>query len=469
MDDPSASRSTAHATPRTLLADPDIRTFLMGRVVSEVGSRITREGLPVVAILAAGATSPDLGLLAMLSAVPGLLIGTSAGAFADRRTRKPILIAADLIRAGLLLTIPAAALLGRLTFLQIALVTVLTASGTVLFRVADRAYLPSLVGTPRLAPANTLLGVADGVGESLGPVLMGVLVQTLTSPLAIAVDAVSYLVSAVSLMRIRKPEAALVPSPLRYPSATQAALPPGGSKDPPARGSSAHRISSSWMPGLEGLRAISRHPVLGPLAAALATDALFGGFFEALYEIYVLHTLHLSPALLGLLVTGGGLGSLVGALLATRLSRRIPLGRLLLGSFLLSALISLLVPWAHGPWFEAASFLMGAQVGSDLLGTIFQIHTVTLEQSVTPAAYLGRVEGALATLTGGLGMLGAGIGGLLGHGIGLRDAFWISTAGDIFAALWLFAPRLRALRGHPDTPDAAHFGGAVHPGAAAPL
>lgn len=392
-----------------------------GRLVSEVGSRITREGLPVAAILAASASTEELGLLAALSMLPALLLGTAAGVVADGRRRRPLMIAADIVRSVLLATVPAAALFGRLTFTQIAVVTTLVSAVTVLFQVADRAYLPSLAGRERLAEANSVLSGADAVGESLGPVLMGVLVQALGVPAAILGDALSYVASAASLAAIRRPE----PAPGVAVEAGR------GADAPPAL--------------LDGLWAVARHPLLRPLAGLMATSSLFGGFFAALYEFYVLRTLHLTPAVLGLLITSGGVGSLIGAALTARATRRFGLGPTLLATFAVSAVATALVPAAPASFAPAFLCLFGAQFGGDLFATIFTIAAATLEQSVTPGDWLGRVEGALQTLAGGLGVIGALGAGILAAAAGPRDAFWLAAAGNALATGWLLSPRLRHL------------------------
>ncbi len=400
-----------------------------GRLVSEIGSRITREGLPVAAILAASATTTELGLLAALSMLPALVLGTSAGLMVDRRRRRPLMIAADVGRALCLVTIPVAAVLGRLGFAQIAIVTTLVSAITVLFQVADRAYLPSLAGRRHIAEANSVLAGADGVGESLGPVLMGVLVQALGVPAAILGDAISYVVSAISLVAIRRPEP----------------LPATGGPEPVNRPAPAL---------LDGLRAVGRHDVLRPLAGLIATTSLFGGFFAALYEFYVLRTLHLTPAALGLLITCGGVGSLVGAAACARVTRRFGLGPTLLATFSVSAVATALVPAAPASFAPAFACLFGAQFGGDLFATIFAIASATLEQSVTPSAWLGRVEGAIQTLGGGLGVIGALAAGLLGAAMGPRDAFWLAAAGNLAATAWLLSPRLRTVgREAADVPD----------------
>jgi len=401
-----------------LLRERDVATFVAGRVVTEIGSRITREGLPVAAILAASATASELGLLALVSTLPALVLGTTAGAVADRTRRRPLMIAADFVRTGLLLTVPLAAVAGRLTFAQVAAVTALVAAVTVFFQVADRAYLPSLVTLARVGEANSLLAAADGVGETIGPGLMGVLVQAFGVPLAIVGDALSYAVSGVSLLLIRR------------------------SEPPPAPASADGRPRAGL---LDGLRAVAAHPVLRPLAGLVATQSVFGGFFGALYELYALKTLHLSPFLLGLLITCGGLGSLVGSTLWLRLSVRAGLGRVLLVSFALSALANILVPAAPSTLFAAFAFLWGAQFFGDMFGTVFAIGTATVEQRVTPGSWLGRVEGALQTLGGGLGAAGAVAAGLIATAVGMRTAFWISAAGGMLAVAWLLTPRMRRL------------------------
>jgi predicted MFS family arabinose efflux permease len=300
-------------------------------------------------------------------------------------------------------------------------VTTLVSAVTVLFQVADRAYLPSLAGRDRLAEANTVVSGADAVGESLGPVLMGILVQTLGVPAAILGDALSYVVSAVSLAAIRHPE-------------------------PPPRSGEAGADGPQAAPSLlDGLRAVARHPLLRPLAGLLATSSLFGGFFAALYEFYVLKTLHLTPAVLGLLITCGGIGSLVGAAVTAYTTRRFGLGPTLLATFAVSAVATALVPAAPAAFAPAFLCLFGAQFGGDLFATIFTIAAATLEQTVTPGAWIGRVEGAMQTLSGGLGVAGALGAGILAAAIGPRDAFWLAAAGNFAATAWLLSPRLRQL------------------------
>jgi len=341
-----------------------------------------------------------------------------AGPIADRHRRRPLLVLSELVRALLLLSIPVAAFLHRLTFAQIAVVTAGVFSVGVFYNVADRAYLPFLVSRRRLQEGNRLVGAAEAVGESAGPLLMGTLIQLVGPPSAILFDAGARLLSALGAGSVKRIEAAPV----------KAAAPRSMGED-----------------AVRGIAVWRRHPVLRWLGLTLMADAVMGGFHGTLYELYALRVLHLSPFLLGLLVTGGGIGSLFGSLLVSRVTRSGGPGLTLFATFLVGALANLLIPLAHGPIVAAFLFLMGAQVFGDLFGTIFEINARILEQQLTPDTWLGRVEGALRTLVGGLGVVGAVTAGLIASWIGVRDAFFVSAVGGVLTSAVLLAPDLRLL------------------------
>ena len=401
--------------------DKNFRHFLWGRLVSEIGSRITREGLPLVAVLAVGAKSSSLGLLAALTMLPGLLLGTPVGNWVDRVRRRPVLIVANLLRAGLLLSIPIAALLHQLRFGGILAVSTLVSAVSVAFHVADRAYFPFLVTRSRLDEGNRILGSVEAMGETTGPAVMGVLIQLVGAPFALVFDALSNLVSAVSLGLIRKPE-------------------PIPADQKPRRESGEKRRTFA------GLRILRSHPVIRPLATTMAQDSFFGGFHAALYEIYALKTLQLTPLELGILITTGGFGSLVGSFWVSRVTRRFGLGRAMRLTFGVASLLTLAVPLAHGPVVVAFVFLLTAQVFGDLFATMYEINARIAEQALTPDHWLGRVEGSMRVVQGGLGVIGALVAGLLAEWITPRGAIWVASLGTIAAGLWLWNPGLLAFR-----------------------
>ncbi len=443
---PSALRLPTTCYPagmgRRLWHDPDVRTFLAGRTVSEIGSRITREGLPIVAILLVGATAPQLGLLAALSSVAAMVAALGAGVVVDRRRRRPLMIACDVARAALLCTIPVAAFFHRLTFVQIAVVTGLTGAVTVLFDVADQAWLPQFVSRARLHEGNALVAAASAGGETGGPALMGALFQWVGGPVAILFDAVSYLASAASLLAIRRREPPPAPAPAGSRSAAREAV--------------------------AGVRAVFRHPLLRPLALTVATQSLFGGFHGALYELYALRALHLDPLALGILITAGGAGAMAGSAAAHRLARRVGTGPALVWAGLGAGLLSWLVPFAHGPRALAFAALLGAQLAGDAASAVFRVNEATLRQSVTPDAWLGRVTGSGRWLGGTASAVGALAAGALGAVLGLRAALCVYAAGLVLAPLWLWFSGIRTVAEAGGPEPGTAFAAAPAPGAALP-
>ncbi|HYD99492.1 MAG TPA: MFS transporter [Alphaproteobacteria bacterium] len=397
---------------------PDFLKLWGAQAVSAMGSRITREGLPLTAVLLLGATAGELGLLVALAALPGVLLSPFAGAWIDRTRRRRVLILADIARALLLATVPLAAWWGWLSISQIVLVAAAVATFSMLFEIADNAYLPSLVGRDQLLEGNTKLATTDAVAEVGGPALAGLLVQLLTAPVAILVDALSYLWSALLLATIRRPEAPLVTG------------------DAPPDLKAEIR---------EGLSAVFRHPVLRPLTLCLATATLFGNFFAPLYVLYAVRELGLDPALLGLTIAMGGVGALIGAPLAGWLGARVPVGRLLIAARLAYGLAVCLIPLADGPPWTAAAVLMVSQVLGDGLHMVFFTNLLTLRQRLTPDRLLGRVGGSTHMLLGAMGLVAALLAGWLADAIGLRPTLWIAAAGILASTLWLLVPAVRRL------------------------
>ncbi|MEW5931400.1 MAG: MFS transporter, partial [Gemmatimonadota bacterium] len=268
---------------------PDFLRLWAAQAASAFGSRITRTALPIVAILTLGASPTEVAVLSALGVAPGVVVGLWAGGRVDRTARRPLLVGADLVRAGLILTIPAAAWLGALSMPQLYAVAAAVGAATTLFQIADGSFLPSLVGRDRLVEGNARLEATDSVAEAAGPGIAGVLVELLTAPVALVIDALTYLWSALLLGGIRAREAPPAPAGPR----------PGVADDVRA-----------------GFRACLAHPLVGRLLLAEGVTYLFGGFYLALYMVLALETLRLSPAAAGLVIGVGGVGAFAGALLA---------------------------------------------------------------------------------------------------------------------------------------------------------
>jgi MFS family permease len=396
-----------------------------GQTISQFGSTVTREALPLTALLLLGATPFQMGLLSAAAAAPVLLVGLVAGAWIDRRRRRPVLIAADLVRALLLLSIPIAALLGQLRLEQLFVVAPLVGVLTVFFDVAYQSYVPLLVRRERIVEANAKLGISGSLSEVTAPGVAGVLVQIVSAPLTLLIDAASFLVSAALVGVIRTPE--VLPKP-----------DDGGANLRAEIG--------------EGLNFVYGQPILRAFAAKAVLGAFFGNFYAALYGLYCLRVLGLTPALLGIAVAAGGAGDLIGALVAERLLKRLGLGRTILLVLVVGVPVSFLTPLAGGPVLLATAMLVGSQLFGDGLRSIYEINTLSVRQAVTPDALLGRVNASMYLLALGVGPFGAVVGGFLGGWLGPRETLALAVAGGALANLWIVFSPVRTLRSLPEAP-----------------
>ncbi len=406
---------------RGLWQQADFLRLWSGQTVSELGSRITRDGLPLVALLVLGASPSQMGVIAALGSAVVLLISLPAGVWVDRLRRKPIMIAADLGRALLVASIPIAALTQQLRLEQLYVVVALNGGLTVLFNAAYEAYLPSLIARENLVDGNSKLALSSSMAEVLGPGLAGFLVQWLTAPIAMAADAVSFLASIGSLVLIRTTE------PPPAPIETRRHL--------------AHEM-------IEGVRWVWGDRRLRALALAGGTRSFFGNFYAVLYSLYALRYLGLDAAALGVTIAMGGVGSLIGSALTDRVVRRFGLGRALIGSSVIGGALSFLIPLASGPVLIATLILMVSQLGGDAFNTLNGITSVSLRQAITPDRLLGRTSTSLQVMIAGVGPLGALLSGTLAETLGVRETLWLAAAGGLLSTGSLILSPIRHVHNH---------------------
>jgi predicted MFS family arabinose efflux permease len=415
------SNPAPEAPLRSLWHHADFVKLWTGQTISEFGSRITRGGLPLAAVINLGATPSQMGLLAAVASAPVLGFGLFAGVWVDRLHRRPIMIAADMGRALVLLIVPLTAALGMLRLELVFVVMACAGTLSLFFDTAYRAYLPTLVEHRQIVEANSKVALSDSTAEVLGPGIAGVLVQTLTAPIAILFDALSFLVSGLSVALIGTPEPA----------------PPTMAERRPI----AHEVN-------EGLRAVAGHPLLRTLALAAASLSFFGNFYAGLYELYSIRVLGMGPALIGLTVAVGGAGSLLGSLVAERIMQRLGLGRMFVTMLLMMGVMGLFIPLAGGPLWQATAFMSLAQLG-DSARTVYFIGDQSLRQSVTPKRLLGRVNASTQLVVAGVGPLGAILGGVLADSLGVRETLFIAATGPFLACAWVLLSPLRDIVEHP--------------------
>jgi len=388
------------------------------QAVSSFGARIAREALPMAAVITLKAGPQALGVFAALVLGAQAAVGLFAGAFADRLPKRRLLIAADLARALVLAAIPLAAPTGRLTLVEIYLAAVLMGAANVVFDVTDHAYLPSLINTADLTEGNAKLSATEAVAEVGGPALTGVLVGVMAPSMAVGLNALTYLVSALFLSRIR-----------------------GDAPRAPASDVEPFRLDLT-----AGLRLILTHPLVRPLWLADVAKSFFGNFFAALYILLALNVLRLSTPMLGLTIAMGGVGGLAGAMLAPWLIRRLGAGPTILLAGLAGGATLFAIPLAAGPPLAAMAMLAAAQLVGDGLQTVSAIGSASLRQTVLPPHQLGRAGGAFATGGAAAGVAGALTGGALGAAIGPRETLLFAAAGVTAASLFVAASPLRRLR-----------------------
>ncbi|HEY7909061.1 MAG TPA: MFS transporter [Thermomicrobiales bacterium] len=393
-----------------------------GQTISQFGSQITLLALPLTAALTLHATPVEMGILSATETAPFLLVGLFAGVWVDRLRRRPILLIADCARGVLLLAIPLAALLDGLTIGLLYAVAFLVGILTVFFDVAYQSFLPALVGRAHLVEGNSKLEVSRSAAQIAGPGIAGGLVQLITAPIAIVVDATSFLISALFLVFVRVPE------------------------PPPAP-----RIAgrSIWHEIGEGLRVVVGNPMLRGIAGCTATGNLFSNIVQAVYILYVTRQLGLSAGVIGAIFALGSVGFLVGALLAGRVACRFGLGPTIIGSSLLGCFGTVLIPIADGPVTLAVPLLVAAQFVMAFSNPIYNINQVSLRQAITPDHLLGRMNATMRFIVWGTLPIGALIGGALGGTIGLRPTLVVGAIGEFSAFLWVFFSPVRTLREQP--------------------
>jgi MFS family permease len=388
--------------------------------ISIFGSLVTRIALPFVAIVTLHADSVGVALVRSMELIAGLAVGLVAGAWVDRLRRRPVMIWADLGRAALLGLIPLAAFGGWLSLPLLLLVTLLTAVLTTFFDTADNAFLPTIVPRADLVRANGALAASGSVSEFAAFGSAGFLVQILTAPIAILVDAFSFIVSALLLGTIRAKEAAPPDRSEREPVLREIAL---------------------------GLRLVARQPMLRALTLASMASASMWGVFGALWYLFAIEELGLDAAAIGIVAAVGGISSLFGALLTTRLTGRFGVGKVLLVAMLVGMLGSYSIPLAPvGAPLLAMVFLIGQQLITDPSMTAFDITDTSLRQTIVHDRQLGRVNATVrvAILVAQLAVTLAA--GFLALQLGIRAVLFIGPTIGLLGVLALWFSPVRRIR-----------------------
>jgi len=393
----------------SLWTDRRFSTYWAGQTVSQFGDRISELALPLIAVATLQASPTEVGLLTAAIWTPSL-IALFIGAWVDHQARKRrLLIAADLLRFAVLLSLPIAHVFGVVSLGQLYLVALLAGIGQVLYQTSYANFFVGLVRQDQYVEANSMLSGTRSASFIAGPAVGGFLIQLLTAPVAVLVDALSFLVSAAMIGRVKVEE---------RPIDTTGAL-------------------SLMSRAREGMRFVLKHPYLRASLGCATTINFFNFVVSALIILYASRHLHLSAGVIGLAFGIGATGGLIGALVAGRLARAIGVGwTVALGSIVFS-LPYALIPLAAGSTVTKAGVLGLVEFLSGFGIMCFDINLNALQTAVTPDAMRSRVVGAFTTINYGIRPLGAIIGGLCGQFFGIGPTMIVAAIGGSLAFLWL--------------------------------
>ena len=385
----------------------DFNLVWMADAVSQAGNQVTLISMPLVAVLVLHENAFEVGLLVAAEYLGFLVLGLPAGAWVDRRPRRPLMVVADLSRAAFLLSVPVAYGLHALTIWQLYAVVLLQGIATLVFDVASMTYLPSLLKADQLTAGYSRLQADQSVALVAGPTLAGALIQAFTAPFALIIDSFSFICSALLVGSIRTTERRT---------------------EQPAEHHFGREIA-------EGLKFVLGHPVLRAIAVSLAVSSFFSAIFAAVVIVFLADDLGTSPGIIGLVMSGGGLGGLLGAVLASRLAKLLGEKRAVWLPYAVTAPLGLLIPLA-GPGLQLIFFAVG-WFGFSFALVNYNVGQVSLRQRLCPPHLRGRMNATIRFLGWGIVPIGGVIGGAIAVWIGTRGTLWIVQVGALFVAVIL--------------------------------
>jgi hypothetical protein len=407
----------------------DVRILMAAQSASTFGSFITRAALPLLAIIGLKISAEEAAIIAGVDLIAATLASQVAGVWIDRLPRRPVMIAADLLRALLLASIPIAAFMtGGVSLVHLILVSAASGACSTAFDIAERSYLAGLVPTPDLRSVLAKVLGIRGAAEFFGFGTAGLLVGSIGGPAAIGVDALTYVASALLLatLRVREPR-----------------LPPAKSR------------RSFLVEAEEGLRRTWGISILRPLIASSAAIGIYFGLFRSAYMIYVVRTLGLSPEMVGFIIASGGIASFAGGLLTERISLALGTGRAISVSLIIVGIGLALVPLAPGATLTGIALLVAHQFLSDGFETVWEANQGAIRSRVLPDVLQGRASAALegVSLLGRL--TGIAAGGLIGgSAAGSGAALYLGAAASIAAGIVIGLTKLGRIQKINDLPRA---------------
>jgi MFS family permease len=429
-----------------LWSHPDFVRLWSGQSISELGSQVSQLAIPWLAAVGLHASPIEFSLLGVLGFLPFILFALPAGVWVDRLRRRQILIVGDSARAVLLTLIPILWAAGVLQIWHLLVLQFAIGIFTVFFDVAYQSYLPALIEREHLVDGNSKLQLTVSVAQVAGPSMSGGLIAAVTAPYAIVVDAASFVVSTLFMLRMRHRESL-----------------PRRDEDVP--------VPKMWPQVKEGLHWVLGNRYLRPIAGCTGTSNFFGQILFAILVLYGVRVLHLSSVELGAVFAVGSCGAIVGALVANRVQKRLGVGHAIVLYAVLFSGAGLLFPLA--PRSFPLPALMAGFVIFSFSSVAYNITQVSLRQAITPERLQGRMNAAMRWIVWGTIPLGTLAGGAIGQAVGLRAALWVGAVGGLPVFLWVLLSPVRSIRTMPEpvaepTPAEAELAGGLVEGTPLP-
>ncbi|MCP2303143.1 MFS transporter [Actinokineospora globicatena] len=411
------------AQPRTLWGNGDFRNLWIGQTASMLGSHVTAVLLPLIAAITLSASVFELGLLTAAGYLPYLVISLFAGVWLDRRAKRPIIVAADLLRGLALAVVPVGLWAGALTVPVLLVITLVVGFCSVVSDIGGASYLPAVVGREDLVEGNSKLELSSSVTNVGGNAVGGAVLQVLSAPVAMLFNAATYLVSAVFTARIG------------------------------TRGETADERSgggSMWTDIAEGARFVVGQPAIRVMVIATLISNFCALALEPLFLVFVTRTLRLDPFYIGLIFAASGVGALIGAVCASWLNRRLGLGAVIVLSTTVAGLASILTPVATLlPEPAAITLLVLMHLVDAAMIITCNINLRSYRAAITPDALQGRMNASIRMVVMGIAPLGGVFGGLLGGWLSITSSLVVISAGILLSAAIVFFSPIRKVRAIP--------------------
>jgi MFS family permease len=413
----------AGATRRPAYHVSDFNRLWLGQSISQLGSQVTALALPLTAVLYLNATPGQVGLLAAVRGVAFAGLMLFFGVLVDRHRRRTVMIISDFGRAAVTLAVPVLAWARILSMPCLYAAAFLLGALAVVFSLAYRAYLPSLVSPAVLLAANSRLQTTESLADVAGPGLAGLLIQLAGAPFAMLADAASFLVSGVSVIAIRAAEPAVAP----------------------AKPADSGFFLTIVRDVRAGLAVTFRHPALRLVAASSCVFNVFATVMLTIFVLYAVRTAHLSPGQIGLIFAGFGAGGVLAAVALSR-TMRAGLGHVLAIGYATGAAAIAALPFIGGTPDIRTACLAGVFLIAGCAIVSANIVEMTIRQAATPGELQGRVAAGFYFLTASLTPLAALAAGELGGLIGFRATLIVAAAGIPASLPWIMVRRIRRLR-----------------------